>query len=146
MLLAWCSYDITNSMSIGFLSSRVTASSSCIQGAGVQGASGVPKKQKGNRQWERNKGHKGQEKQAKSKKRPTDSLPFLKAPLASAVEIPPHVGMWAPAASGCGVFLCEVVPSDGSFMWCLCETLRFAAIFFFKRTLFLFPPKNKLIP
>jgi hypothetical protein len=32
--------------------------------------------------------------------------------------------MWAPA-TGCGVFLYELVPSDNPFMWCLCDTFVF---------------------
>jgi hypothetical protein len=35
---------------------------------------------------------------------------------------------WAPAA-GCGVFLCELVPSGGPFMCCLCETFFLQRIF-----------------
>jgi hypothetical protein len=38
--------------------------------------------------------------------------------------------IWAPAA-GCGVFLYELVPSDGPFIWCLCETNFFADAFLF---------------
>jgi hypothetical protein len=58
---------------------------------------------------------------------------FLQVPLASLWTC--H-RMWAPAA-GDGVFLYELVPSDDTFMWCLCET-------FFLRTFFFPPPKNKL--
>ena len=49
---------------------------------------------------------------------------------------------WAPAA-GCGVFLCELVPSGDPFICCLCETFFFLRNFFLQR-IFLFPPKNKL--
>ena len=49
---------------------------------------------------------------------------------------------WAPAA-GCGVFLCELVPSGDPFICCLCETFFFLRNFFLQR-IFLFPPENKL--
>jgi hypothetical protein len=71
------------------------------------------------------------------KKKPTDfPLFFLKVPLATAVgRLWTCHRMWAPAA-GCGVFLCELVPSDDPFMWCLCETVFFCGHFFFQRTFF----------
>jgi hypothetical protein len=49
--------------------------------------------------------------------------------------------MWA-SATGCGVFLHELVPSGGPFIWCFCETFVFAAIIFFKRKLFYFLRKT----
>jgi hypothetical protein len=36
---------------------------------------------------------------------------------------------WAPAA-GCGVFLCELVPSGDPFICCLCKTFFFLRNFF----------------
>jgi hypothetical protein len=48
--------------------------------------------------------------------------------------------MWAPAA-GCGVFLCELLPSDDPFM-CLCKTF-FCGIFF-QRTFFLITSEKQI--
>jgi hypothetical protein len=50
--------------------------------------------------------------------------------------------MWAPAA-GCEVFLYELVPSDGPFMWCLCETFFFLRTFFFPTDIF-FPSEQQI--
>jgi hypothetical protein len=80
-----------------------------------------------------------EQKNSLPKKQPTD-FPvswfffFFKVPLASAVgRLWTCHRMWAPA-TGCGVFLYELVPSDDPFMWCLCDTFFsffFADIFYF---------------
>jgi hypothetical protein len=89
-------------------------------------------------------------KQAREKKsgekRPTDfsSFFFLGAPFRRyARRLWTCHRRWAPAA-GCGVFLCELVPSGDPFIYAV-----FAKLFFwrnlFSPTDFLFPPKNKLM-
>jgi hypothetical protein len=58
--------------------------------------------------------------------------------------MPPHVGCGHPQlAAGCGVFLYELVPSDGPFMWCLYEALFFADVFFFPTDIF-FPSEQEI--
>ena len=56
--------------------------------------------------------------------------------------------MWAPA-TGCGVFLYELVPSDDPFMWCLCDTFFFIFLrtffIFFQRTFFLSEEEIKFV-
>jgi hypothetical protein len=65
-------------------------------------------------------------------------LLLFQVPLASAVgRLWTCHRMWAPAA-GCGVFLYELVPSDGPFMWCLYETFFWADFFNFSQRTFFF--------
>jgi hypothetical protein len=95
------------------------------RGCGLE-TRGAQKKEKENKEQKNN-----------PKKQPTDfRLPFFffRSPLrlASAVgRLWTCHRMWAPAA-GCGVFLYELVPSDGPFLWCLYET------FFLRTFVFIF--------
>ena len=87
-------------------------------------------------------------KQARKKesgeKRPTDfpSFFFLGAPFKRyARRLWTCHRRWAPAA-GCGVFLCELVPSGDPFICCLCETFFLADIFYLTDIFFISSEKQ----